>query len=237
MYSTKKKDIEDYSKHIFFYENYIPPLLEKTIKHLKFKSIADIGCGDGVLLRSLKEKGYLNKKTVYASDLSCNRVNLVKNIDSKFKCLVQNACNLKKLKANNLDIGISEQVIEHVEDDFKMASELSRILKRGGYLYISTVFKKSYAWYYFRNNGKWVLDPTHVREYTRDKDLIQKLEKAGFKVIEQKKKMFGFPAIDFFLRRFNASREIYSNKFFKFLRRIKIPIIGYYKWELLCIKK
>ncbi len=202
----------------------------------KPKSFLDLGCGDGSLLYFLNKKGYLKDKEVYAVDFSKHRIGLIKKINSKFHCFVNDACNITNIKNNSIDFLNSTQLIEHVSDDKKMVKEISRILKKGSIVYLSTVFKKWYGWYFYKCNGKWALHPEHIREYTKDKQLIDLFEKEGFKVLENKKKLFWFPVIEPAFRKLKIRRDIFENKFMKPLRNIKLPIIGYYEWELILEK-
>jgi len=231
-------DIEGYSKYIQFYTGEIPKLLLKYLNQHNYKSFLDLGCGDGALLYALDKKGYFAGKIVFAVDLSENRINLVKKINKDFICFVDDACNIKNIKDSSIDFVVSSQLIEHVVDDKKMVKEVARILKKKGTAYISTVFKKRYAWYFYKCNGKWVLDPTHVREYTKDGQLLDILNKYGFRIIENKKIPIRRSFSDFILKRMVADRNIFiSHPFLESLRIISIPIFGYYNWEIVCKKK
>ena len=79
-------------------------------------------------------------------------------------CLLKNILN-KKSENEIFDVVISSQVIEHVSDDNELLKEIGRLLKSDGIAYISTVIKKWYGFYIYRNGGKFRLDPTHVKEY------------------------------------------------------------------------
>ena len=80
--------------------------------------------------------------------------------------------------------------------------------------------KKKWVWYFYRHQHKWVLDPTHLREYTADSQLTSLIKKHALKIIEQKK-----------------TPLVYTLALpFSFLRKIKIPIWGYYIWELVVQK-
>ena len=110
--------------------------------------------------------------------------------------------------------------------------------KSGSIIYLSTVFKKWYGWYFYRNNGKWVLDPTHLREYKKDAELFDFVDKNTFEILESRKKLIFFPLMDFFMKRLNIkNREIYNNKFLELIRKIKRPVPGYYNWEIVLHKK
>ena len=76
-----------------------------------------------------------------------------------------------------------------------MVNEIKRLSKSGGVIYVSSVIKKSWAIYKYKNNGKFVLDPTHEREY-KNIDGFLNLFKKDFKLIKfwvvpVKRKIFG----------------------------------------------
>jgi len=228
-------DIEKYSKNIQFYLGEIPPLLFEFLEKSKWKTYLDLGCGDGALLYALNKKGYFKDKLVYAIDLSKNRINLVKKINKNFKCFLDDACNTS-LEDNAIDFLLSTDVIEHVSDDEDMICEINRVLAPKGTVYLTTVFKKWYGWYFYRCNGKWTLDPTHVREYSNDRQLLDVLRKHNLEIIVNKKSLVWRPIINFFLRRMSTNRHLYDNSIFKLLRNFKIPILGYYNWKIICKK-
>jgi SAM-dependent methyltransferase len=128
-------------------------------------------------------------------------------------------------------------VIEHVPSDEAMLRQIARVLRAGGRAYISTVFKKPWAWYFHRCNGRWALDPTHVREYTREGQLLDLLTRAGLTVLHSRKTLLAYPLIDPLLRVLGCSRQVYLHSFLlRALRRIKLPILGYFNWEIVCQK-
>jgi ubiquinone/menaquinone biosynthesis C-methylase UbiE len=233
-------DIEEYSKYVQFYtEENISSLLNKFLNTFAWKSYLDLGCGDGSLLYTLNKKRVFDNKIVYAVDLSENRINLVKKINGNFKCFVGDACNIRAIKDNSIDFLVSSQVIEHVPNDESMVKEMARVLnKKNNIVYMSTVFKKWYGWYFYRCNKKWTLDPTHIREYTSDNQLFDVLKKNGFDVVESKKTIFWFPVIHFIFKRIGIRKNnVFNNRFLKFLTKIKIPVLGYRNWEIVFKKK
>ena len=228
-------DLRSYSARQQFHTGTIPTLLEECLNSYSWNTMLEIGCGDGSLLGTLKNRNLSDGKVVLASDISIDRIKVVQT-RLGISGIVGDACQLS-VKDNSIDMVITEQVIEHVFDDQPMASEMHRVLVNDGTAYISTVFKKWYGWYFYRCNGKWTLDPTHLREYTSDSQLVTKLENAGFKILENKKTLDGRPVMDSILRRLKADRRVYKNRLLNSLRAIRIPIPGYYVWELVCIKK
>lgn len=227
-------DIEDYAKYTHFYEEHVPKLLSKYLTRSSWKSFMDLGCGDGSLLYALNARGYFENKLVYGIDLSPTRINRCKKISSNFKLFVDSAVNLQSINDDSIDFLVSTQVIEHVPSDDKMIKEISRVLnKKNNIVYISTVFKKWYGWYFYRCNNKWTLDPTHLREYTSDNQLLNILKQYDFSIVETKKSLFWFSVVHFFLRKIRHSNK-FNNSFLKDMSTIKVPIIGYYNWEIVC---
>ena len=233
-------DIEEYAAYTHFYSEQVPALLSDLLAPSRAAStFIDIGCGDGGLLFALKTQGLLEGKTVHAVDLSKQRIELVKKLDSRFHCVVSDASSIPSIQDGSCDVVASTQVIEHVENELKMLQEISRILKKDGKIFLSTVFKRWYGWYFYRCGGNWVLDPTHLREYTRDSQLLDLIEAAGLKVVVEKKTLFRFPLIDFALRRLSVSgQRILKNRFLTQVRKlIQVPIPGYYNWEMILTKR
>lgn len=228
-------DFKSYSQRQQFYVGEIPAMLERRLASTNWNTVLELGCGDGSLISALESQGTFTDKSVIAYDLSSDRVEVVQTTTKNIDCVVGDACSLA-IQDQSVDFIITSQVIEHVDDDNLMAQEMYRVLAGNGLAYISTVFKKWYGWYFYRCNGKWTLDPTHLREYNEESQLIDKLENCGFTVIENKKYLDGRPIVDSVLRRFGADRQIYSNGLLRSLRLFRVPLPGYYIWELVCAK-
>jgi len=235
---AKKNNISDYSDYLFqYYTTIIPDLLKKYLKKISQTTLLDLGCGDGSLLYSLKKNGYFKYKNIYGIDLSPKSIELVKKIDPKINAYVDNVETAKAIKNNSIDFIVSTMVIEHV-DDKKMLIAIDRILKKKGVIYITTVFKKPYGWYYNRRDGKWVMDVTHLREYAKDEELMKLINKKKYSILESKKSLLWFPVADFFTRRLMIKNRKFfeENPLFNLIHKIKIPIIGYYAWEIVLQK-
>lgn len=231
-------DIEYYARTSpQYYSKYVPRLLEQyLLKNNGRVNYLDCGCGDGALLYALKSRGLLIHKKVFAVDFSTTRVNIAKNIDEKMTVVVDNAETLETIDDASIDFFVSTQVVEHI-DDIKMIAAIKRTVRSDGIIYISTVFKKWYGWYFYRCNGKWVLDPTHLREYTSDEELLSLFDD-DFSLLENNKTLYWFPLVDYFLKRIDKKRIFYRhNKLVDVLRTIKIPILGYYDWEIVLRRK
>jgi 2-polyprenyl-3-methyl-5-hydroxy-6-metoxy-1,4-benzoquinol methylase len=234
--------LEKYSnQHIHYYTGEIPEMIESVFKSTPVNNFADLGAGDGSLLYSLFRRGYLNQvSNVIAVDISQERINVVSKINAKIKCFVGDVSSLTMIEDRSLDFAVSSQVIEHIFAHDNVVREAYRILRPAGLFYLSTVFKKWYARYFYRAQGKWVLDPTHVREYDNPEELQNIVSQSGFEIVKERKTLQWFPLTDFFLKRMypkKYARMAYNtNRLLSIFRRIKVPILGYYNWEMIVRK-
>jgi 2-polyprenyl-3-methyl-5-hydroxy-6-metoxy-1,4-benzoquinol methylase len=232
-------DIETYAQSTWqFYQRQMPTNLDLLLKLLKPESILDCGCGDGSLLSVLVKHPSLQKRTIQAIDLSVARIKLVKKISPRIRARVDNAEVLAKIKTASCDLVIATQIIEHV-DDQAMIRALQRVLKKKGIAYVTTVFKKYWAWYFYQNSSRqWVLDPTHQREYINENDLLKLFSNNQFEIIAASKKNLTYPWTDLLFKLFKINnRQIYKNNVLNFLRNLTIKIPGYYNWEIIVRKK
>lgn len=234
--NRQKVAIEEYARRIQFHTDEVPEILLELLEADDWQSYMDMGCGDGALLNALHPRGYFEGKAAYAVDSSESRIEAVRKLDKGFECLVSDASHTN-LPDGSIDLLVSTQVIEHVENDADMVREIDRILSPKGTAYVSTVFKKSYGWYFYRCNGKWTIDPTHLREYTADDQLLPLFEQYGFELVENRKTLDSRPIMDAVLRRLGARRHIYSNRLLRSLRKVRVPIPGYYNWEMVWRKQ
>ena len=88
---------------------------------------------------------------------------------------------------NSFDYIIINHVLEHVPQDRKAMSEMSRVLKPGGIAFISVPVEGEITNEDERINTpelrlKYYMDPTHLRLYGRD--VKERLEECGFEVAE-----------------------------------------------------
>jgi SAM-dependent methyltransferase len=92
----------------------------------------DVGCGTGANLRILHSAGF---KEIQGLDWSQDAVNycVAKNLGPVKQ---GDICNLP-FADNSIDLILVTDVIEHIDDDHKAMSEISRVLKPGGRVIIS----------------------------------------------------------------------------------------------------
>lgn len=243
---AKTNEFNNYSiEHIhFFDETNTTPLLVDNMQKLQKDNysfrIIDVGCGDGAVLFFLVKYQLISpeRDLIVGLDLSRTRLNRLGQ-HLKIKTICADALSIP-VSSGCFDMVVSTQVIEHVNDDGKYLRESNRLLKENGFLYLSTVLKNWYGFYVYRNHGKFKLDPTHVREYQSKHELVNLFEKNGFKIEDFRVTQLMFPISDLFLRLLvrihivnpHSIGEIYIKKTAKWLRKIRIPIIGYYCVEM-----
>ena len=227
-----KETIEKYEEryiHFDFFE------LPKTLKtHLKPGplSFVDLGCGDGPWFNLLHQCGYISEsRPVYAVDLDDNRL---KRIVARFpwiSIIAGSAESVPTIPDQSVDFVISTMVMEHVFDEGKYLSEIRRILRIGGKAFITTVYKRKWAWFYRRRNGEFVLDTSHVREYT-DLDVFKKIiTNSGLEILDIKLVQLKFSMLKPVFRIWKRS-ERSMNFGLRLLLWPKLPVPGYYELEL-----
>jgi len=158
----------------------------------------EIGTGDGVRVRSLLKSGLLRPYDhIIGSDLSESRVEHMRDLN--IEAVVADAQALP-FGDSSVDFVLSDQVIEHVPDDRKMAQEIARVLKPGGTGFIGSVLKLRGGWYFYRNHGQWVLDPTHVREYRSPEEYRRLFTDVGLAVVKMTQDPLKFSVSDLVVR-------------------------------------
>ena len=122
-------------------------------------------------------------------------------------------------------------VMEHVPDEGAYLAEIRRILRPGGRAYVTTVFKKPWAWYFRKRDGESVLDTSHLREYTDLPAFRRLVEASRLRIVALERKQLWFPLLDPLLFRVGGRLRAHPAAL-RPLRTVKVPIPGYYSLEL-----
>lgn len=151
-------------------------------KYLSNKKILEIGCGG-----SDRTKLFYNVSDKVTGIDIINRVK--KEHKKKFNFVLADALNLP-FKNSSFDAVVSFDVIEHV-NDVAMLSEVFRVCKKNGWLFLGTPNQTRLSSYLFALAGQKITFPyeinpgsIHLREYTI-KELVNLVEKCQFKVIKE----------------------------------------------------
>jgi len=199
-------------------------------------AFADLGCGDGPLFAALERGGFIGpERPVHAVDLAPARLARVRARFPWIQTIVASAESVPAIADEALDFVCSTMVLEHVPDEGAYLAEIGRVLRPGGRAYVTTVFKKPWAWYFRKRDGESVLDTSHLREYT-DVEVVRSLiGVAGLRELALERHLLWFPLLDPLLFRVGHRFAGLSARqtMLRALRALKVPIPGYYSLELI----
>jgi ubiquinone/menaquinone biosynthesis C-methylase UbiE len=196
-------------------------------------ALADVGCGDGPLLAALVRSGLIDEtKPVFAVDLEAARLARVSERFPWIRTVVAGADRIPDIGDGTLDAVVSTMVMEHVPDEHAYLAEIRRVLQPGGRAYVTTVFKKPWAWYFRKRDGESVLDTSHLREYTDLQAFRDLVESVGLRILALERNRLWFPLLDPLLFRFGG-RLRSRHGVLRVLRAVKVPIPGYFSLEVI----
>jgi len=151
----------------------------RFLKCSKGHKYLDLGCGDGVALR---------QNLSVRPDLNCFCIdvrNFSNELPDNAAFTLYNGENLP-YKNNTFDLITANHVIEHIYNPNLTFSELKRILRKGGRIFIEVPNKRS-LWGKpggrFAGTVHFNDDPTHLRPYSK-RDLIKLCQTSGFRIVK-----------------------------------------------------
>jgi 2-polyprenyl-3-methyl-5-hydroxy-6-metoxy-1,4-benzoquinol methylase len=141
--------------------------------------ILDVGCGTGLNASFLKNAGH----TVVGVDISTVAIEQfrAKGFEG-FVCDID--AQPLPIASDSIDVVYASEVIEHVFDTKRFLSELTRVLKPGGLMIVSTPNSAFWAYRILGLLGRTVTEyqhPGHVRFFSR-RSLRRNLQDAGLDV-------------------------------------------------------
>lgn len=234
----------DAGVHRYFHVEDLPLLLALRARAAPPRILVDLGAGDGTLLYALDRAGLLGDEAV-AVDLSAERVALAETVSPVVRGLVADATAVP-LADGTADAVVLSQLIEHVPDERKLVDEAARLLRPGGWLYASSVIRGRRAWWIYRAQGRWQVDPTHVREYPSEDAFAAALEHPDLVREELRSEPLRFPALDLAARaaalvrltRFERLPTLYrDHPRLTAARRVRVPVPGYRWVEAVSVKR
>ena len=209
----------------------LPALLARSLPAGPL-ALADLGCGDGPLFAALERDGRIGPaRPVYAVDLEEARLARVARRFPWVTTVVASADSVPEIPDDTLDAVVSTMVMEHVPNEEAYLAEIRRLLRPSGRAYITTVFKKTWAWYFRKRDGESVLDSSHLREYTDLAAFRSLVESSGLTIVALDRRLLWFPLVDPLLFRLGG-RLAGHPRVLRVLRAPKIPIPGYYALEV-----
>ena len=209
----------------------LPRLLARSLPSGPL-ALADIGCGDGPLFAALVRSGLIDEtKPVFAVDLEAARLARVSERFSWIRTVVAGGDQIPEIGDGTLDAVVSTMVMEHVPDERAYLTEIRRVLQPIGRAYLTTVFKKPWAWYFRKRDGESVLDTSHLREYTDLAAFRTLVKKSGLHIVALERNRLWFPLLDPLLFRMGG-RLRSRPTLLRLLRAVKVPIPGYFALEV-----
>lgn len=227
----------------YFLSEWMPPLLRATAERSPPHVLADLGAGDGGTLWPLDRAGLIGE-TIYAVDISPGHVALCERLSEKVMGIVSDVSHVAALEDESVDAVVSSQVIEHLPDDRVLAPEIARLLKPGGWFYVSSVVRGPRAFWLYKGKPpapeRWQLDPTHMREYASEDEFRSALEHRELELDVVRSHRLKFPVADPIVRGAAAAGLVARDELPEFylrlprrlrgLRRsVALPIPGY-RW-------
>jgi ubiquinone/menaquinone biosynthesis C-methylase UbiE len=213
----------------------LPGLLERYLPPGPL-AFADLGCGDGPLFPALARGGFISpEQPVYAVDLAPARLARVAARFPWIQTVIASADGVQAIADETLDFACSTMVLEHVPNESAYLNEIRRVLRPGGRAYVTTVYKKPWAWYFRKRDGETVLDTSHVREYTNTDVVSNLMNRAGFQELALERRLLWFPLLDPLLFRLGHRKSGLAARpsLLRALRAAKVPIPGYYSLEVI----
>jgi ubiquinone/menaquinone biosynthesis C-methylase UbiE len=114
-----------------------PRILDAFAMIGKQECVLDGGAGSGQMLRKVFEQGYCERGIAYEYDPALYKILLSNHRDLPNFSAKQGSLLEIPYEDESVDCAMTTQVLEHIEDHEKAASELSRIVKRGGHVIVS----------------------------------------------------------------------------------------------------
>ncbi len=191
----------------YFVSREMPALLRERAEAAPPRVLADLGAGEGAILYALDHAGLVGER-IYAVDLSERSLAVTAGLSPKVVPLVSDVASVQEIADGSVDAVTSSQVIEHLPDDRALVAEIARILRPGGWFYVSSVVRGPRAWWFRRGGLGWQIDPTHVREYASEAAFAAALEHPALELERVQSRPLRFPLADPALRLAAAVRLV-----------------------------
>ncbi|OGT44623.1 MAG: bifunctional 3-demethylubiquinol 3-O-methyltransferase/2-polyprenyl-6-hydroxyphenol methylase [Gammaproteobacteria bacterium RIFCSPHIGHO2_12_FULL_37_34] len=140
---------------------------EKT--NLNGKKIMDIGCGGGILAESMAKEGAI----VTGIDLSSAVLQVASLHQLQSKTTVEYICSSAEAIAMerpaSYDVITCLEILEHVPEPLSIIQACSRLVKRGGHLFFSTINRRPKAYFLAILGAEYFLKllPKHTHDYAK----------------------------------------------------------------------
>lgn len=159
---------------------------KRIIKNLEFSNCLDVGCASGYMISEVAKK--YPKAKYFGVDVYKKAIDYAKKRYPKISFRVTKEDKLP-FKANNFDLILFYETIEHVQNPQKVLKEIKRVLRKGGHLVLAMdsgnlMFR--IIWFIWEKTTGKVWDGAHLHPFHHE-ELSELIGNAGFKI---KKKIF-----------------------------------------------
>ena len=108
-------------------------LIEKNLRNIGAKNIIDIGCGVGAYAQKIYQKGY----SIFGIDIESERIEEARKISKNAQSpdlleFYRAVGDFLPFRDGSIDAIILNEVIEHVDDEYKVIKEINRVLRNNG---------------------------------------------------------------------------------------------------------
>ena len=158
--------------------------LYALIKYYKGGVYVDVGCMDSIIPALLAE----TNKDVYGLDFADGIIKFLAPRFPKVKYKAIESCYKLPFKDNEVDYLVAGEMIEHLEDPQAFADEAFRVVKKGGYVAISTPYKETTASSIGGKQHLWSYDEEDIKSLFRDPEIGFIKDPGGTSILAWKRK-------------------------------------------------
>jgi SAM-dependent methyltransferase len=222
----------------YFVGGELPVLLRERAAAEPPDVLVDLGSGEGAILAGLERAG-LAQGELYAVDLSADALAVAAALAPRVTTIRSDVARVAELADGVAGAVVSSQVIEHLPDDRALATEIARLLRPGGWFYVSSVVRGRRAWWFRRGPLGRQLDPTHVREYPSERAFAEALLHPALEVERLRSVPLRFPLADPLVRLAARGGLLSGERLVTVFerrpllallrRRLRVPVPGY-RW-------
>lgn len=141
-------------------------ILKRSVVDFYGSRLLDVGCSEGAFLDCLNQ----NKINFTGIDSNQNAINFCKERGYSNRVKYGNILNLQ-FPDNSFDVVTALDVIEHIKDDIRVLSEIKRVCKKNGIIFL---ILPAHQWLWSSNDIAY----HHWRRYSKKmvKELVHKLD-------------------------------------------------------------
>lgn len=226
VYDMNTEEYKDFynkeAERFGFRGSHLSLYLEKVIKVANVKrgeKVLDIGCGGGVLLKTLSG--------LKAESLGIDISNIAVRDASHYGTVILGDADNLPLNKNSFDVVILSEVLEHLKNPENVLSEIHKILNSGGRLILCVPTDRVVIFYKF----VWGLldeafrDKGHLNDFSSPDKLKRVLNKKKWKVVKTEFVIMNFPILPFLAFPFYVENKI----LFRRRKRINPKKVGRFR--------